>query len=350
MTQLNKPAPLKPGDCIGIFTPSWPGNVILHEKYEHGKRQLAELGFEVIEGDLTKRMISEGYRAGTIHERASEFNTLYKNTKVKALVSTIGGYCSSSIIPYLDYAYIRKNPKIVCGYSDITAIHLALNALGNLTSFYGPAIVPSFGEYPSIPDYTLQSWLIQTGVKTERLPYYISPPTEYSNEFIDATKENWKSIKRFYKKNTGWKIINEGTVKAPARAYNLNTLLSLAGTNVWPDLKGKILFIEQMNVLMSVEERSLNQLKLIGTFDEIAALVISKPENNLNPEGASFSYAELLCEVIGKDPGYPIIENFDCGHTIPMLTIPQDVLFEIECRDGTVSLMQHEMGFDTELR
>jgi len=343
--KFNKPPALKKGDSIGIFTPSWPANCILHEKYLLGVDALRGMGFEVTEGTLTRKFTGQGYRAGSIRERAAEFNELYTNPDVKCLISTIGGECSGSMIPYLDYDFIKKHPKIVCGYSDVTALHLALNTLGNLTTFYGPSVVSSFGESPSVPEYTLASWLMQMGMKALQPPFSIIAPAHYSNEFIDARKSGWKQQHRTFKINAGWKIVKSGKVKGPVRALNLSTLCSLAGTPLWPQLQGNILLLEQMNTSFALEERLLNQLKLIGVFDLIAGLIISKPEK-MDRNNAPFTYEELLLELIGSSASFPIIINFDCGHTVPMLTIPQGVLIEMDASDKhrVPTVVQYELG------
>jgi muramoyltetrapeptide carboxypeptidase len=267
---FHKPPALKKGDSIGIFTPSWPGNCILREKYLLGLDAIRNLGFEVIEGTLTRQFTEQGYRSGSVSERASEFNELYRNPDVKCLIATIGGECSGSLIPFLDYDFIQKQPKIICGYSNVTALHLGLNAYGNLTTFYGPSVVSSFGESPHIPEYTLYSWLTQLGCKTVQIPFGIHPPAHYSNEFIDARNAGWKQKHRFFMSNEGWKIVRTGRSKGPVRVFNLSTLCSLAGTPLWPKLKGSILVLEQMNTSFALEERLLNQLKLIGVFALIA--------------------------------------------------------------------------------
>jgi hypothetical protein len=117
-------------------------------KHLHGISQLKSLGFRVVEGELTAAETHQGYRSGSPEERADEFMALILNPEVKALISTIGGENSASMIPYLDFEAIRTHPKVICGYSDVTSLHLAILAHSGLSTFYGPAVVPSFGEWP----------------------------------------------------------------------------------------------------------------------------------------------------------------------------------------------------------
>lgn len=143
--EIRKPRALRQGDTIGVFTPSLPAHVLFREKYLHGLDELRRLGFSVTEGELTRAAVREGYRSGSPSERAAEFMQLIRDRTVHALVATIGGYNSSSLIPYLDFDEIRAHAKVICGFSDVTSIHLACLCFAGVRTFYGPAIVTSFG-------------------------------------------------------------------------------------------------------------------------------------------------------------------------------------------------------------
>jgi muramoyltetrapeptide carboxypeptidase len=344
-SKLIKPKALKPGDCFGIVTPSFPGNVVLKSKFDKGICFLEAQGFRVKLGELTKAELSQGYRTGTAEQRATEFNALYQDDEVDALVFTIGGNNSSSLLPHLDYQYISNHPKIVSGFSDVTSIHAALLSQCNLTTFYGPALIPSFGTHPKPDSFTWENFLIQTGYHGRFKTYTFPCPPKYTNQFIDARDENWTKKKRMFKKNPGWKIIRAGKTRAPIYSFNLNTLVSLAGTPYFPDLRNSILCLEQMNTSMAQEERQFMQLKLMGVLDEISGLIISKPEN-FDDNNSSISYPELILELLPHKTKYPVIFNFDCGHTHPMLTIAQGVICELNA-DSDVRLVQQECGFAT---
>ncbi len=118
-----------------------------------------------------------------------------------------------------------------------------------------------------------------------------------------------------------WRVLTPGSANAPILALNLNTMLCLAGTEFFPNLRGRILLIEQMDASLVMEERLLRQLSLMGVFNEIAGLIVSKPEV-YDSAGAPFTYDDLIREIVGARD-YPVVTNFDCGHTVPMITIPQ---------------------------
>lgn len=339
MPPLLRPPPLEPGATLGVFTPSSPAHVWFREKYLHGLDQLRALGFRVVEGPLTARQTSQGYRSGTPVERAAELMALVEDPAVHGLVSTIGGMNSSSLIPYLDFARIRAHPKVVCGYSDVTALHLAILARSGVSTFYGPAVVPSFGEWPAVLPETADSFL--DAVRRHRAGRRaLQPPARWSSHVRDAATDAWKTEPRRWEPNPGWRALVPGRVTAPVVAANLDTLLSLAGTDCFPALDGVVLMIEEMHAPLRREERSLRQLHLLGVFDRIAGLIVCKPEL-FDAQGAPFGYDELVLEVAGRR-GYPVVAGFDCGHTVPMLTLAQMARITVDAGPDRVAVTVEE--------
>ncbi|MCB0421616.1 MAG: LD-carboxypeptidase [Bdellovibrionales bacterium] len=320
--ELVKAKKLKQGDGIGIFTPSSPSYVHNPEMYEVGKRNLAQLGFNVIEGELTQKRASQGYRSGTPKQRAEEFMGLIENPEVQGLMSTIGGSNSSSMIPYLDFKKIRESRKVICGYSDVTSLHLAILKYSRIKTFYGPALMTWFGDYPNgVMESAQFFWEAVTNTSS---PRPLQPFSKWSNHGRDWSNGDWKKIPRNWWDNKGWKVLNSGLIEAPIVVANLNTLMSSAGTPYFPELEGKILLIEEMAAPFSREERSLRQLQLMGVFDKIVGLIFGKPEFP-DTEGAPFSLEDLLLEIVGTK-SYPIVSQFDCSHTVPMHTIAEETL------------------------
>ena len=143
-----KPRRLAPGDTIGVFTPSSPSYISNEELFSQGLLNLKRLGFKVKLGDVTARRGSEGYRSASPEERARELMELIADHQVHAVMSTIGGNNSSSLIGYLDFDLIREKRKLMCGYSDVTSLHLAIQKFSGLSTVYGPAVMCWFGDWP----------------------------------------------------------------------------------------------------------------------------------------------------------------------------------------------------------
>ena len=220
---LIKPPVLMKGDTIGIFTPSQPSYIINEEMLTNGIKNIENLGFKVVLGSLTHKRASQGYRSGTPKDRAKEFMDLYSNSHIKGLISTIGGSNSSSLIPFLDFEFIRNNPKIICGYSDVTSLHLAFLHYSNLSTIYGTAAMPWFGEWPSGDEFTINSFLDATMMHTSGTRKIKAPP-KWSNHFRDWGDGSWKTVEREWLDNAGWKVLNPGLVKGALVIANLNTL------------------------------------------------------------------------------------------------------------------------------
>lgn len=331
MKSLIRPPALKPGSKIGIFTPSYPAHVRFRDKYLYGLDVLRKMDFEVVEGELTRALTAEGYRSGSPQARANEFMSLIRDKSVHGLISTIGGAVSSSMIPYLDFDEIRANPKVICGYSDVTSLHMAILAYSGLSTFYGPAIAPSFGEFPDVLPYTKDHFLqaVQLHTRGARI---ISPPNQWSDHCRFGPGE-WRTVERELKENKGWRALNPGTATGDLVVANLNTLMTAAGTDYFPDLAGKILLIEEMGAPLAEEERNLRHLERLGVFNVLKGLIVSKPEV-YDQQGAPFDYDDLVLEIVGSPRNYPIITQFDCGHANPMLTLAEMCEVRIESRSG----------------
>lgn len=329
---------LNPGDIVGVFTPSSPAHLSSRERYFNGLSTLRGMGFGVVEGALTASAVGQGYRSGTPQQRAQELMALFRRSDVRAIFATIGGSNSSSLLPYLDFEAIRANPKVFCGYSDVTALHMAIWTQSRLSTFYGPAVVPSLGESPDGFEFTRRSFLNATMYHREG-ERVLAPPPRWSDQaprFTDAASLD--PANRVWHANPGWRTLLPGRCTAPLICANLNTLVALAGTRFFPDLADHVLLIEEMAAPFSRYERNLRQLQLMGVFDRLAGLVVGKPESP-DPEGAPFTAEDLLREVIGA-VGYPVVVDMDVGHTHPSITLAQGSLVRVEAsNDGSASLV-----------
>jgi muramoyltetrapeptide carboxypeptidase LdcA involved in peptidoglycan recycling len=334
---MNKPQALKEQDTIGIFTPSHPAYIENEEKFKLGIQVLESLGFKVKLGFLTEKRMNEGYRPANGKLRAQEFMELYCDPNVKCLMATIGGNNSNSLIEYLDYAYIQKHPKIVCGYSDVTSLHLALLHYGKLQTFYGPTLMTGISEFPKGDKGTIESFLKAT---SRGGSYRLEPFLQWSNHFRDWGNGDWKNLPRKWNHNEGPQILRKVKVKGSIIIANLSTLMDNAGTEHFPDFENKILLLESMTATWPTEERYFVQLKHLGVFSRISGLIIGKPEVP-NSQRAPFSHEELILEIIG-DRDFPIISKFDLSHTLPMHTLAQMTLVELDANNGkpTVEVLE----------
>ena len=275
---------LNKGDAIGVFSPSSPATATARVRYERGKAYLESKGYRIVEGDLTGR--KDFYRSGSIAQRAGELNALIRDPDVRCIMSSIGGMNSNSLLPYIDYEALAKDPKIVIGYSDVTAILFAIYARTGLVTYYG-------------------------------FPHVLPTPDAWTDEFLD-----WETQDRA-KRPVANALVTVCGGKAEGRlvAGNLNTMEGFWGTRYFPAIReGDILMIEDSMKDASTIERSFAMLKLNGVFERIGGLVLGKHEK-FDDRGSGRMPYDILVEVMG-DVRFPVLAQFDCCHTHPMLTLP----------------------------
>lgn len=309
-----KAAPLRSGDHIGIFSASSPISATIPIRYDRGTAFLESKGYRVIHGAL--RGQQDHYRSGSIAQRADEFNQLLYDPDIHVLMASIGGNNTNSILPYIDYAYLKKHPKIIIGYSDTTALLLAIYAKTGLTTFYGPAAASSFGELPPFVDWTFQNFQ-QILSKDLSLPYTYPLPPVWTDEYINWSQQD-RSKEQYPNR---WICVHPGCVHGRLIGGNLNTMEGFFGTEYMPPIQdGDILFLEDSLKDACTIERSFSLLKLAGVFDKVSGIILGKHEK-FDDNGTGRAPYEILLEVLGS-PQIPILADFDCCHTHPMLTLP----------------------------
>lgn len=249
-------------------------------------------------------------------------------------MSTIGGMNSNSILPYIDYDAFLKNPKIMIGYSDATALLLAIYAKTGITTFYGPALVPSFGEFEPFVDCTYK-YFAETLLHDYSLPYHIKQPLFWSDEFI-----NWEEkTKEKELRPNDWISVIDGKATGRIIGGNLNTIQGIWGSPYMPHIQeGDILFIEDSSKDAATIERSFSLLKINGVFDKISGIILGKHEH-FDDCGTNRKPFEILLEVL-QNQRIPFLADFDCCHTHPMITMPIGVQVELDATNKTIHIVE----------
>ncbi len=323
---------LKAGDTIGMFSPSTPITKFCPKRFKRGKEFLESKGFKVLEGRLTGK--SDYYRSGSIKERAEELNELIRNPEVRCIMSAIGGMNSNSLLPYIDYEAFKRDPKIVIGYSDVTAILMGIYAQTGISTYYGPALVASFGELEPYNEMTYR-YFEDILVKPTENEYEYEIPEFWTEEFIDwETQEREKD-----RRSNEWLTLKEGRAEGRLIIGNLNTMGGIWGSKYMPEIKeGDILFIEDSLCDIATVERSFSHLKVDGIFDRIGGLIIGKHELFKDSGTGRKSY-EVLQEVLGSDYDFPFLAEVDCSHTHPMFTMPIGARVRLDATNKKVVLL-----------
>ncbi|MDX7890076.1 LD-carboxypeptidase [Aeromonas caviae] len=334
---LLKPPGLNPGDTIGFFSPSSAATAWAPNRFARAKAYLAAQGFELKAGSLTGEQ--DHWRSGSIAARADELNALIRDPQVRAIMSVIGGSNSNSLLPYLDFDALKRDPKIVIGYSDVTALLLGIHAQTGLVTFYGPALVASFGELSPLVDETQVGFLSVCMAGGASLPHRLPTPTQWTEERLDwehqtRAKQCWPN-----------RLISVGTGRVRGRLIggNLNTLAGIWGSPYMPSIeRGDILLLEDSLKTAETVERAFTHLKLCGVFDRIGALVLGKHEL-FDSQGSGRRPLDILLEVVGE-PTFPILAEYDCAHTHPMLTLPLGIEAELDLDAQSLTLCESWLG------
>ncbi|WP_242247524.1 S66 peptidase family protein [Bacillus cereus group sp. BfR-BA-01523] len=326
------PKALKYGDTIGIYSPSSPITYTSPKRFERAKLYLEQKGFHILEGSLTGQY--DYYRSGSIKERADELNDLIRNPNVSCIMSTIGGLNSNSLLPYIDYETFQKNPKLMFGYSDTTALLLGIYAKTGIPTFYGPALVPSFGEFEPFVDCTYK-YFADTLLTDQHLPYNINQPLFWSDEFI-----NWEEkTKEKDLRPNNWISVIGGKATGRIIGGNLNTIQGIWGSPYMPLIQdGDILFIEDSSKDAATIERSFSSLKINGVFDKVSGIILGKHEQ-FDDCGTNRKPYEILLEVL-QNQKLPFLADFDCCHTHPMITLPIGIQVAMDATNKTIQIIE----------
>lgn len=327
-----KPQKLTAPVKVGVFSSSSPISATVPVRYDRGKAYLESKGIEVVDGSLYRKR--DYYRSGSIRQRAEEFNALLHREDISVLMAAIGGNNSNSILPYIDYDYLKQHPKVIIGYSDTTALLLGICAKTGLTTFYGPALAASFGEFPPFVEETFR-YFRQIILAPEALPYSYPMPAQWTDEFISWTEQDRCKIGL----PNQWLCVHPGVCRGRLIGGNLNTMEGIFGTEYMPEIRqGDILLLEDSLKDACTIEGSFSLLKLAGVFDRVGGILLGKHEK-FDDNGTGRRPYEILLEVLGE-PKCPILAEFDCCHTHPMLTMPIGCQVELDAAAKTVTLLE----------
>lgn len=244
----------------------------------------------------------------SVEERVSDLHNAFKDPNIDAIICGLGGFNSNQILPYLDFDLIRKNPKPICGYSDITTLANALHHKTGLITYLGPL----YTSFSSAQDYTLNSF---KKVLINKEPIDIQDSETWSNpKWMNYYKDTSEH------ENTGSYILNEGSGEAKVLGGNLITFVQLMGSEYMPDIRNTILVIEDDDeITPAIFDSALIALSLHPNFSEIKGLLFGRFMHG------SKMTKEMLSSIVKNNtqiPNVAIIANLDFGHTEPMITIP----------------------------
>ena len=334
MKTIIKPKALKKGDTIAIITPS--SNIMnFLRRTERAVRFLNEKGYQI--KLMPNALRSDGYSGGTALERATDINQAFSDSSIDAILCSTGGLTANAVLPFIDYKLISKNPKIFCGYSDITTLLLMITSRCDMITFHGPTLLPSFGEYEGCIGFTFDQFekivSLKSGVGL------LPSAKEFTTDNLYWERDDNKNLKM----NIAPELIAYGPKKIITGQLfggNLQTFVMLMHEPGFYDLNDAILFLEEESLGTDWYERYLNEIERKGIFEKIKGLIFAKPTGSFKDISKEKRPLTKIFEELSVRYNLPILANVDCGHTKPLLTFPLGIMAEIDTINNTISIKE----------
>ncbi len=308
--RILKPARLKKGDLIGIVAPAGP--VLDVSKIDRGVRYLEQLGYHVALGEHVNRI--HGYLAGTDEERVADLHSMFEDPRIKAIMAVRGGYGTTRILPLLNYRMIARHPKIFVGFSDITALQLALWRKSHLVTFHGPMLAADFAD----------------------------PVDPFKEEFFwNLLSSHTKQGKIAFPTDVVPLRLHTGKATGRLLGGNLSLIVSLLGTPYQPDFTDNILCIEDIDEEPYRIDRMLTHARNAGVLEECSGVLAGQftgcsPKDPTRPSFRTEEVLERAAELAAK----PFLSNLPFGHTPRKMTLPLGLKVRVNADAGEIEFLE----------
>ena len=315
VSAIIKPERLQPGDIVGIVAPASPPPD--PKAIDRIVAQVERLGFKP---KLARNVRARhGFLAGSDRERATDLMAMFADKKVRGIICVRGGYGAARILNLLDYAVIRRNPKVLAGYSDITSLHCALMTKANLVSFHSP--------------------MLNEGLGSEKFP-------AFSNESFLRNVTEAKpsgSICAGYKEKTV-AILRRGVVEGRLIGGNMSLLVTTIGTPYQPQFKNRILFFEDISERPYRLDRLLTHLLNAGVLQQVVGVAVGVNQDCDDAADAKAKeYKQTSADVLKErlQPlGVPVVTGLPFGHQPMNATIPIGVRARLDANRGDLVILE----------
>jgi muramoyltetrapeptide carboxypeptidase len=314
LPQRRRPPRLRPGDTVGLVEPAY----FTPDAFDLDQILATIRAMGLVPKPAPNILSRHGYLAGTDEERARAINAMFADREVRAIFAVRGGWGSARILPMLDFDRIRANPKLLIGFSDITALHLALAARTDCPTIHGPNAASAWGRlsWDSFRSLVFNAetptWSIPAGTDDRLAP------------------------------RGGVRTFRPGRASGPLLGGNLTVLTALVGTPYLPSFEGAILFIEDTDEAQYRIDRMLTQLSLAGILGRVAGVVFGQCTDCVARNSSSiggFTLSEVLAQHL-TPLGVPAFQGALFGHVTDQFSIPVGVRAEIDAAAGTIRMLE----------
>ncbi|PWF39101.1 S66 peptidase family protein [Massilia glaciei] len=311
---LIKPPRLRHGDLVGLVA---PGGHTSDAGIEKAVRNIEALGFRVRPGANLRAM--NGNYAGSVQQRVDDLHAMFADPGVRAIWCIRGGSGCISLLGALDYKLIRANPTILLGYSDITALHLAIQRHAGIVTFHGPHAGSTRSVYSSM----------------HMLAVLGDPRAGHT---IAMSPEN--SLRALTEPHYALRTVREGMANGPLMGGNVSMVSALAGTPYAIDYRGALLFLEEVNEPPYKMDRHLTQLDMAQGFSKAAAVIFGICEN-CGPADAEPSLTlDQTLDIHLAPLAIPAVAGYSFGHIRNQFTLPLGVRASLDTRRQTLTLLE----------
>lgn len=310
---LVKAPRLRVGDTVGLIAPA--NATFLEVELQLAVETLEAMGLRARVGAHV--LDRYGYLAGRDRDRASDVNALFADREVQAVLALRGGWGSARLLPHLDYGAIRRQPKVLMGYSDVTALLNAVHAKTGLVTFHGPV---------GISTWTPFSVEHMAAVLFEGEAPTLANPTS-TGEGLVQTEDRIQ-------------VITPGRARGRLVGGNLTVLSAIVGSPYVPDLDGAILFLEDTGEQVYRMDRMLTHLKLAGLLARIKGFVFGRCTDCKPGDGYGALTLDEVFDDHVKPLGVPAFRGAMIGHIDRQFTVPVGLPAEIDAEAGTIRLLE----------
>jgi muramoyltetrapeptide carboxypeptidase len=310
-----RPPRLRAGDTVGLIEPATASDEAFQLTLV--EEAIAAMGLKSKRGASV--LGRHGYLANTDEKRAADVNAMFADPDVRAIFAVRGGWGSARLLPYLDWKLIRANPKLLIGFSDITALHMAIAAHGGFTTIHGPNGGSAWGK-ASVEHFKAVAFDGATPTLTN--------PDAGEDRLV---QRRWRT-----------QAIGQGKARGRLLGGNLTVLTALAGTPWLPDFKGAILFLEDVDEAEYRIDRMLTQLGQAGVLSGLSGVVFGQCTNCVGSSSGNyggFTLSDVLRHHLGR-LGIPAFQGAWFGHIADQFSLPVGVMAEIDADAGTIRLLE----------
>ena len=303
------PARLRAGDTVRVIAPALSRAVVMeHDHSAIIDARFARMGLTLTFGEHVDEV--DDFGSASVAARVDDLHAAFADPDIAAVITVIGGFNANELLPYLDWDLIAAHPKVLCGFSDITALQNAIFARAGLVTYSGP----HWSTFGMRDHFELTERWFTEALFDDR-PIRLSPAPSWTDDrwFLDQDARSLQA-------GTGWWPLRPGTAAGRLLGGNLCTLNLLQGTRYLPALDGALLFVEDDEESSPAHfARDLTSLLQLPEAAGITGLVIGRFQN---VSGVSRA---VLQKIVERQPallGKPVLANVDFGHTSPLITFP----------------------------